>query len=458
MSGLLGDLCDRIGASARLPAPPADRLLAVEHAATRLMNYTRGASEDAEPWSSFVARLALDELGEIRPKDYRRLIDQIWADDDLRGDCVPVLDFAVSEGRASYDRTTIFAYLRHFPLKHPHFEHLAAAASLAAQRRDKWPWKERGTRWALWNKDVGPAKVAKALIGSDDASSILRDAGLDQQLADGRFLEAVLEKACVAALGQSGRNAERTGQRLIQLVESLPAIGELDGMLAYALLAPWSSESPAESHRRIIIKFLVDRIGDPRLRQAKWAALITDIQARIPGADPVTAFTILRRWLIQTTVREFFKIVGRTTNDPVQWAAREKFWTAYLDAELINDAWFAFGDEARQKARAFTSDNSVGFGLVNRPGVDPSHSTLIMSLGDARIAEWSHNGSCRFWTANDRRAPALYKNSYFGDDLRAMSGGAGFMRIPHQGGWQQKFAGQIYRTTGIRHPQYSRGS
>jgi hypothetical protein len=191
---------------------------------------------------------------------------------------------------------------------------------------------------------------------------------------------------------------------------------------------------------------------------ARWDALAADMHR----ANAVDLVALIRRWLTQSTVRGFFKIVGRTTNDPKQWAAREEFWLAYLDDGAIDDAWFAFGRQAEFLASgANKDDEAISYGEISGAGADASHSALIMSIGDVRIAEWSHNGSCRFWSAQDAKAPALYKKQYFGMQLRAMNGGRGFdeafAAIPHASGWQSKFAGFVYRHAGRRHPRWGEG-
>lgn len=390
-------------------------------------------------------------------RDLRRLVSELWEDERCDAIAPTVLDAAIAADAKSLDRAVLTAYLRHFPAEHLAFERLRAASALAAGRRD-WPWRQRGESWRLWDRRAGPERLAKALIEQPDARAVLREAGLDGDLVQGEFVADALEAACEQAADTVGAAAIEAGERLIGLFEQLSVSGT-DAMLAWALLAPWADHQPPDSYRDRLAKLLVTRIGDPRLQPARWDAVVAEM--RDPEAPKLVA--MMRRWLTQRTVRQFFSVVGATTNDPRQWAAREEFWLAYLDDGAIDDAWFAFGRQADALADgAIEAGSDLLYGEITGSGADPSHSALLMSIGDVRIAEWSHNGSCRFWDQRDRQAPQLYKKQYFGMALRAMNGGRGFddrfAAIPHSGGWQRKFAGFIHHFSGRNHPRHGDGS
>jgi hypothetical protein len=389
-------------------------------------------------------------------RDLRRLVSELWGDERCDGIAPVVLDAAIAADAKSLDRAVLTAYLRHFPADHPSFERLRAASALGAGRRD-WPWRLRGETWQLWDAQAGPERLASALLSQPDAHSVLRDAGFDGDLAQSEFVADALEAACEKAADTKGDAAVQAGERLIGLFEQL-AISGTDAMLAWALLAPWLDRQPPDAYRDRLAKLLVTRIGDPRLQRARWEALTADM--RDPEAPRLVA--MVRRWLTQRTVRQFFTVVGSTTNDPKQWAAREEFWLAYLDDGAIDDAWFAFGRQADALADGgVESGSDLLYGEITGSGADASHSALLMSIGDVRIAEWSHNGSCRFWDQRDRQAPQLYRKQYFGMALRAMNGSKGFedrfAAIPHASGWQVKFAGFIHHFSGRNHPLHGSG-
>jgi EH_Signature domain len=454
MTGHLKSSVARVQEIGRFPKPP-DRMLALEHSTRKLGNQVGGKERASEEWADFIARINLNALDTIRSGDFRHLLHDIWTDAALHDASAPVLEYAVAEGRKTYDRTIIMAYLRQFPVDHPIFNRLAAAAGLVSRRQD-WPWHERGERWSLWDVEAGPQRLATGLMATDDNGQILRESGFDQ-LSDSRFLAVTLEAACMAASTKGSAEAKQAGTRLIALIGLLPGTGRLDGLLAYALLVPWVSTAPPDAYRQQLLRFLVGRIGDPRLQPLRWSAIRREALDRIPGADPDTVFTVLRRWLVQDTVRQFFDIVAKTTDDRVQWGARAKFWLAYLDAGFISDAWFAFGRAAQNSVRRLAKGEEVSSAIIEGQGVTANHSSLLISMGDIRIAEWSDNRASRFWSATDRKAPELYKRRYQTSVLLAMTGESGFERLSHNGNWQSKFAGKIFRMTGIRHPNYGSG-
>ena len=399
----------------------------------------------------------------LKTGDLRRLVADLWSDRRCDPIATPTLDAAVARDAKSVDRTVLTAYLRHFPTDHPTFQRLAAASSLTAGRRD-WPWRQRGADWQLWDHNVGPARIARALLARDDAPAVLREAGLDGDLAQGEFVAETLEVACEQTGAARGAEAQALGERLIALFHTL-AISGRDAMLAWALLAPWQRSKPAKAHERALTSLLSARIGDPRLAQGRWLAIERELAER--GLSlAVAPSAILRRWLTEATVRAFFTIVRRTTDRKDQWDAREAFWLGYLDAEAINEAWFAFGRRAEQQAGRLAQEEDVRFGRVSG-GADPSHSALLLTIGDLRIAEWSHNGACRFWpnhrdVAGTPRArlnpvPDLYRPEYDGNRLRTTSGPKGFEYLSHHSGWQGNFAAVIYRHTGVLHPQWGAG-
>lgn len=457
---ILRDAAARVVAMGKHPTPPMDRLLDVEHAVRRLASRGQDAGREAaraEVWTDFLSRLNLEDLPSTPPRDFRRLLDEIWLDSALDNQAEFVLEHGVNDNRKSYDRSIILAYLRHFPEAHPIFEKLATASRVVSERHD-WPWLHRGKKWKLWDPELGPTSVCGKLLTGDAPMDVLTDAGLDHDLAEGAFVKTVLLNACAAAASKTGADGEVVGRRLIRLFDGLGTRG-LDPFLAFALLRPWTNKNPSDGHQASLTKLLVTRIGDPRLQSAKWAAAKAEVQKWMPEANFDDALTVLRRWLVQATVREFFSVVGKTTNDPVQWRAREAFWLAYLDAGLISDAWFAFGRNAEARVKSMKQrDDTIRASKIVGGDHDPSHSSLLMTIGDLRIAEWSHSGACRFWHVADPKAPLLYRPTYQGSHLRAMYGGKGFERLSHtKDSFQPRFARHIYTATGVMHPKHGKG-
>lgn len=390
---------------------------------------------------------------QLSRRDLRRLVQDMWDDPRCNTIAASALSAASTIGAKSVERTLITAYLRHFPVDHPVFPELAEAVSTFAERHD-WPWRERGRKWRLWDSRNGPRSLAEALIRSSDPTAALRDAGLDGDLAQGEFVLDAVAAACRVAAGMRRDEAQAAGQKIMDLSAAFPT-PRLDGLVLRALLAPWNSQRPPSPYFDHLLDYLVRKFGDPRFRQARWQMLAEDMA----DAEAAQLVMLVRGWLTERTVREFFAIVAATTKDPQQWAAREEFWLAYLDHGAIDDAWFAFGRQAEAMARGAVKEGQ--FGRIVGGGADANQSALVMAVKDLRIVEWSNNGSCRFWHKDDRKSPTLYKSEYVGTLFRDMNGSRGFEKhfaaIPHMSGWQANFARFIYDHTGIRHPRWGEG-
>lgn len=436
---------------ARLP----DRLR-TEREAERLPDGPLRPVRDPEPWLRMLQRVILDAPEAIRFRDMKRLLADMWVETGCERHENRLLSEGMRRDRKTLDRTIVRSYLYQFPTEHQGFPALTAASGLAAQRRD-WPWRERGEAWSLWQPEDGPRKLARALLSSDDPAGVLRSAGLTGELTTGRYVARAMEATYRAAMTAGGAEAVTYGDRLIELSAAM-AGDSLDGMLALALLSPWINAAPPAAHQRRILTLLTGRIGDPRLTPAKWAALAADLRTRGFGDGVEVAFAVLRRWLVQATVREFFAVVAKTTDRPDQWKQRTDFWLGYLDAGHITDAWFAFGSAAEAQARRFLKDDSIGYARIEGAGATANQSALLMTLGDLRIAEWSDNGSCRFWPASKPKAPPMYQRVYYGMVLRSMDAERGYDPIPHMGStWPDRFAKRVYDRTGIRHPRHGAG-
>lgn len=430
---------------------------ATERAAERMNNRRATKARDAEPWGSVIARVDLSAPASLRARDAKRLLRDMWVEPGCEGVERNLLDDGVGRDRTSIDRAILESYLLRFPTLHPAFPDLRGATEMVARRRD-WPWHARGEDFRLWDEQAGPKRLATALLATDRPIEVLRRAGLDGDLATGAFVRQAVRSACAVAVTQKGATAVECGNRLIALASTIRGAEGVDALLALALLAPWVESGPPAEHQQKVTTLLIGRIGDPRLAPARWSALAAELQ--LQGIDFAidAVFAVLRRWLVQATVREFFAVVAKTTDRRDQWKDRTAFWLGYLDAGYITDAWFAFGSQAEREARRFMKDQSMAFARIEGAGASANQSALLMTIGDVRVAEWSDNGSCRFWRATRPKAPPLYQSVYYGLVLRSMDAERGFEPLPHMGStWQNRFAKRIYDRTGVVHPSYGQG-
>lgn len=430
---------------------------ATERAVERMIDRPVAKARDSEPWESLIARVDLTAPASLKSRDAKRLLRDMWIEDGCEGVERNILDDGVKRDRASIDRAILESYLLRFPIAHRAFADLRGASEWVAGRRD-WPWRARGEDFRLWDEQGGPQRLAAELLSTDNPAGVLRRAGLDGDLATGAFVRHAVRAACASAVAHKGATAVDSGNRLIALAAMIKGAEGVDAVLALALLAPWVGETPPADHQQKVASLLTSRIGDPRLAPANWAALTIELQREGLGNIAETVFSVLRRWLVQATVREFFAIVAKTTDRRDQWKDRTAFWMGYLDAGSITDAWFAFGSQAEREARRFMKDQAMAFARIEGQGATANQSALLLTIGDVRIAEWSDNGSCRFWPAARPKAPLMYKPEYRGLVLRSMDAERGYEPLPHMGStWQNRFAKRIYDRTGIRHPHYGQG-
>ena len=217
-----------------------------------------------------------------------------------------------------------------------------------------------------------------------------------------------------------------------------------------ALVLPFGSVMPSAADRDALNRFLHPLIGDPRVKPGNWISM-----------DAAAA--IVKRWLTEQSLRQFFDVVDRIAPDGM-WKYRRAFWSAYHARDLILNAWVVFGqDGATEARRVFGRDIQFGrFAKGGRKPVMPGHAVLLLDLGRCIVADWSHNGYCNIWSADDPGRPRFMNAlSYTTDDVRReipVERTEAVLRkhniFAHSGSdnyvWQSRVAGCIYEMTGHR--------
>lgn len=393
---------------------------------------------------------------QLSRRDLRRLVHDMWEDPRCDEIAAPALDAAFASRARSVERTLIQAYLRHFPVRHGSFRALQQAVSMIAESHD-WPWRQRGRDWGLWDEKRGPNNVAKALLECEDPNLFLQNIGLDGDLGQGRFVSAAFEASCEFAASSEEKVAQRYGERLIKICQ-VTDIGRRDDLLVWALFTPWAKNTPSENHRKLVTSFITSRVGDPRTSHNAWSALLSRLAISRPNVNISLLLETAKRWLVRATVKEFFDIVAKTTDNPFQWSQRTEFWTGYLEHDLIDDAWFVLGPRAEEHFRSYRTLR-VGHGRIRAGDGGAGHSALMMRMRHLVIAEWSDNGACRFWPESHAEAPKLGQPTYYRSKLKVRTPPPGCDKFAHlpSPGWEPKFARHVYQQTGIRHPDYGSG-
>jgi len=130
------------------------------------------------------------------------------------------------------------------------------------------------------------------------------------------------------------------------------------------------------------------------------------------------------------------------------WEDRREFWGWYLDESHVTEIWPVVGSKAavelERMNREATDGRKLKFGRLS--GASSDQCVLLIKIGQLTIAEWSHNGSVRFWLAGNPSTPELYRGNYQGHKLRADSD----WERRHTPSWQGDVDRQVAQHTGIR--------
>lgn len=356
-----------------------------------------------------------------------------------------------SRGKASAVAALIHCFLLFYPQRLPVFEQLRDVIS--AQLIPRVP----GGRVARWRGCIdqcglfaadAPARLAARLGNAAEAPDLVLDGCcLGGQLATGGLVREAFSQLIAATSAQlRGDNASTTSlERLLSLSRRPDEVRkfrfEPDRFeLVDGLLLPFVEGSPGPAAVEPIKAFLLDMLGDPRLTGA----------SRWNGADP-RARQVMLGWMVTQTLEDFFRLLEYAAkNDATahrHWAARKTFWTRYLKAGVIGDAWVALGPLARFEAKAMLSGSGQSYALL-KPGynVQKNHSAIVMRIGNLVITEWSHSGKFRAWRSDAPKCPKLYEQAYARSELVTDPAD----EVAHYSGWQSRVADLIYDETGIR--------
>jgi EH_Signature domain len=283
-----------------------------------------------------------------------------------------------------------------------------------------------------------------ALLQSEQSSDaeVLSRIGLWQGLRSGRFGEH-LRSALLAQILQRNTDGLVTARELEKV---LPLTLETDQTLApglrvtaaQALLGPWSTRRAPSDVREISRAFVLQQLGDPRLRDSRWLGV------------PQREREVLTRWLVEMSFAAFFEILNLTAREE-HWGSRSSFWKQYVASGAVVDAWPVFGRSALRIAKRTLEASS--FGTLESSGGDPAQSVLLLRVSGPRgsvvVAEFTHNGSCRAWIEGSSSAPSFYKSAYRrpmltdGADLEKRHAGTA------TGVWQTHLRGWIRAHTGV---------
>jgi hypothetical protein len=343
------------------------------------------------------------------------------------------------------------AFLRSFPVDSTAFNPYAALCSTAladSTRVRSKTMREASVRFRLFSLD-GPTEVAKFWLEYNDNITSLKEMPELSVLRtpDSRFnhhLALALLSRLRVSLKEGKQHSPAFLKGKLALVPGAVTTGtttldpDLRKPLAEALLQPFVKIEPPEGHKKWARPLVLGHLGDPRHQPVPWS----DVNKG--------ALEVMKRWLVEDTLDQFFNILDKTAMDR-HWKDRKAFWLGYLEKSAIGNAVVVLGTDATVLAEQMFDDESGYFGEL--AGGERSQSVLLMEFGPSLVvAEWSHRGACHFWD-DPEVAPELGAYRYAAADMRTGS----VSRVVHQpqhnpSVWQEKIARTINYHTNIRHP------
>ncbi len=349
-----------------------------------------------------------------------------------------------SDGKRSRIRTLATVYFRFF-------DESRAGISLVAQTLKRKVGAELPNLYQF-NKDftvfdpvIGPKKIAQYCLDREVAPfEFLRGWGLSGEALTSGFGVRVFRCGMTQITANLKRKAAlvHVNQAVSWFDEPGEPLHYLGGhtTLVNTLLLPFREKTPNEEVKNRILEVLLERIGDPRTYPQRWV--------NMPDAAQVA-----RRWLTRLALRQFLEIVDQVAFQN-HWEYRRAFWMALLEKGAISEAWVAFGLHGAERVkREFGKNANFGRLVATWKQVERGHAVLMMRIGDYVAIDWSHNGRCIFWPANDPGAPALYQQEYRSGDIAPHLAPAGGMEISHMSSntysWQRQVAEFIRRKTGF---------
>ncbi|WP_349773956.1 EH signature domain-containing protein [Mameliella alba] len=302
-------------------------------------------------------------------------------------------------------------YIESFEPGRDHTRHLAKAL---AERSDDLGARHSKLLVALpelFRPDAAPLSLARIMRDADDAYAELKAIGLNSPHTSG--LAKAAQKTFVERLAPDLDKAE-TRRKLFNWLtpENGPVLQAGAGPAVEALLAPWRDRNPPDTLRNELSEAIIAAWNDPRLHAGGiWSGFDGELRA------------VLLRWLTHQDMKFFCDMVTATQNSHM-WPPRRDFWLKLYHDRMIDEAWVAFGSEARRYAqqnllRGGKTDMNRRFGRqLDRGG---STSLLIMRIGNKIVVDGCHSYKTHIFRADDRRAPKLYEREYYCDDIMRAS-------------------------------------
>lgn len=331
--------------------------------------------------------------------------------DDLASVRKFYLDEIVSRQRGAFLDGMVRVYIDSFDQDADHTHDLAKALAMRKVDLGARDQKLLNAIPALFDPDRAPSLLAEIMLKAFDPYTAVKSIGLSSPHTSG------LAKASYRLFVQRiapKLDQERARQQLFNwlMPEHGPILEFGAGTAIEALLAVWRIKSPSEQLRTELSETIISAYNDPRLHSGGiWSGFDPELKA------------ILLRWLTHQDMKFFCDMVTATQNSHM-WPPRRDFWLKLWEDKMIDEAWVAFGAEARRYAqqnlvRSGRTDMAKRFGRqLDRGG---STSLLIMRMGDKIVVDGCHSYKTHIFRTGDKGAPKLYRSDYYCDDIMRAS-------------------------------------
>lgn len=380
----------------------------------------RSVDKVIQKWPDAVTLPAPQEREKIAQDMLRRVLEWDWrsintqqttsaavavfdADRCARDDLIPVREFFQAEIIASppgaFLDAMVGVYIDSFSLGGEHTLRLAQALTMRINDFGYTNGKLIADVPDLLKPASAPQALSAIMLKSEDPFQAMKDLGLRSPHSSG--LMQATHLLFIKGIARKLGNAKER-QRLFNWLTPKSGVTLQTGATAAieALLAIWKDKSPPDEVRQDLSEKIVAAYNDPRIYMGGiWS-----------GFNP-SLKQILLRWLTRQHMKYFCDMVTATQSSHM-WGPRRDFWLQLDEDKRIDEAWVAFGTSATQYAQ---QRQGLEFGRqLDRGG---STSLLIMRIGNKIVVDGCHSYKTHIFRYDDPKAPKLYQQRYFCDDI-----------------------------------------
>lgn len=264
---------------------------------------------------------------------------------------------------------------------------------------------------SLFLPDAAPDELARIMLDAEHPYAALKSMGLSSPHTAG--LAKAAHKTFVERIAPDLGETDARSKLFNWLTPNNGPVLQVGAAPAIeALLSVWRNRTPSDALRNELSEQIIAGWNDPRLHTGGiWSGFDPDLKS------------VLLRWLTHQDMKFFCDMVT-ATQDSHMWPPRRDFWLKLYDDKMIDEAWVAFGSEARQYAqqnliRSGNTDMNRRFGRqLDRGG---STSLLIMRIGNKIVVDGCHNYRTHIFRSDDKNVPKLYQREYYCDDIMRAS-------------------------------------